>query len=218
MFRFKSFLCSICISLLCVGLFCSSAFSTTLVVEDEVLMGATDVVVNGVSYDVTFEDDSAANLYIVDGEYTFPFTTEDEALAASQALLDQVFLDGDNGLFDTDPELTNGIQYSGWANVYTPYDIDIDGVLGIYFAIATNYAIPYRDAQGNPVDDTTSTGHNIKTYDTSNLYGQVWAAWTLSDTSSSDQSTTPEPASMLLFGLGLLGFTGLKRKKYFDKA
>ncbi|NDY72595.1 hypothetical protein DO021_14505 [Desulfobacter hydrogenophilus] len=214
MFRFKLLLSSICISFLFVGLFCSSAFSTTLVIEDGNLLGATDVVVNGVSYDVTFEDESAADLYIVNGEYTFPFTTEDEALAASQALLDLVFLDGDNGRFDSDPELTNGITYSGYAYVYTPYDIDIDGVLGIYFAYALNYKDMHLDSHGNYSDDTTGINFNIKTYDTSTLYGQVWAVWS----PNAAPSPTPEPGTFLLLGAGLIGLAGLKRKMNFNKA
>ena len=120
MFKFNLLLSSICISL-CVGLLCSSAFSTTLVVEDGQLMGATDVLVDGDYYNVEFVDGRASDLFMVAGEYTFTFTTEDEATAAAQALLYQVFLDVSLGGFDTDPELTNGINTISYGRILTPY-------------------------------------------------------------------------------------------------
>ncbi len=104
MFKFKLLLSSICISLLCVGMACPSAFAATLLINgDGQLYGAEDVYVNGERYDVEFVDGAAVDLYREGGVWSFTFTTEAESLAASAALLEQVFIDDDQlGLFDSD--------------------------------------------------------------------------------------------------------------------
>ena len=70
------------------------------------LLGATDILVVGTLYDVTFVDGSWFDLFTGCDELAdFDFTDQVTAFLAAQALLDQVFIDVGSGLFDTDPEL-----------------------------------------------------------------------------------------------------------------
>ena len=206
MFKYKLLFRLICISLLFVGLYCSTVFSATLIVEDGQLMGATGVLVNDVSYDVEFLDGSADSLYSDGVDFTFTFTTETDALAASAALLDQVFIDdAQGGLFDSDPTLTNGGGYAGYIYVYTPYEIDETVSKWVNMTYAYN---------SNVEPDSTGSKYDVNTsLDTTDMSGQVYAVWSLSDTGS-----VPVPTTIALLGSGLLSLTGLRRRKYFNKA
>ena len=90
----KSILCAAALAV--VSQLASAA--TNLVVEGGELIGATGVNVNGFLYDVSFSDGSCISLF---GGCTSPsqfaFTDRTTALAASQALLDTVFLDSSRG-------------------------------------------------------------------------------------------------------------------------
>ena len=73
------------------------------------LFGASGVDVGGTLYDVEFLDGSCITLFNgCDDVSDFTFQTSLAASVASQALLDQVFLDGPLGNFDSSPNLTNG--------------------------------------------------------------------------------------------------------------
>ena len=124
MFRFKFFLGSISISLLFVALFYSSAFSTTLKIEDGQLMGATDVLVKSEFYHVDFVDGAAADIFYkpASSEYVFTFTTMETAKEAAEALLDQVFINTNEYDFDDIPSLTAGISDSSVGNILIPYE------------------------------------------------------------------------------------------------
>ena len=213
MFRFKLLLSSICILLLSVGFCCFSAFATTLLIDsDGLLYGAEDVWVNDVSYDVKFLDGSADDLYSDGVDFTFTFTTETDALAASAALLAQVFIDDEqDGLFDSDPTLTNGGGYTGFIYVYTPYEIDENVSSWMNIAYAFNSKVDHSEPDG------TGSRYDVNTsYDTNAMSGQVYAVWSLSSSSESDVSTAPEPSTILLLGSGLIGIAGLGRKKYIN--
>ena len=87
------------------------------------LMGATNVDVNGASYDVQFLDGSCISRFLNCNPDLFAFNNEADATAASQALLDSVFIDSTLGLFDTDPELTSGCLSTEVCAVLTPYGL-----------------------------------------------------------------------------------------------
>jgi len=73
------------------------------------LLGADNVEVNGLFYNVRFLDGTCIELFNgCDNADDFVFNTSDTAFAAANALLDLVFIDGVDGNFDTNPELTNG--------------------------------------------------------------------------------------------------------------
>jgi hypothetical protein len=75
------------------------------------LMGASGVLVDGNLYGVQFLDGTCIDLFNgCDDVSDFTFQTEASATLASQALLDQVFLDGVDGAVDSLPSLTNGCE------------------------------------------------------------------------------------------------------------
>jgi len=96
-----------CVAILALA---STANGATLTVTGGgLLAGATGVNVGGTLYDVEFVDGSCIALFDgCDAITDFEFTTESAAVAASQALLDQVFLNVPQGTFDDTPFLTVG--------------------------------------------------------------------------------------------------------------
>ena len=73
------------------------------------LLGATGVLIDGLSYDVQFIPSSCDLIWSGCDPDKFLFKTLESATTASQALLDQVFLDlGPNLLFDSVPGTLNG--------------------------------------------------------------------------------------------------------------
>lgn len=85
------------------------ANAAVLNVLDGILLGASGVNVGGTLYDVEFLDGSCASLF--DGcnsNADFDFVGLVAGTLASQALLDQVLVDGPLGDFDSSPELVAG--------------------------------------------------------------------------------------------------------------
>ena len=202
MFKFKLFLSSICISLLCVGFLCSPAFSTTLIVNGSgELTGAEDVVVNGTTYNVSFIDE---NPYTYQGSGdVITFSSLTDAMAGSQALLDYVFIDD----YDTDPTLTFGIENYRVGRILTFYNYD-ENSEWFYWAEATNWF--------NTVTDTTTDlgyGNRVLLENIDTGEARVWALWTAANT-----SPAPEPTTILMLGTGLLSLAGLSRKRHFNEA
>jgi len=172
-----------------------SASAATLNVSGGQLLGASGVIVDGSSYNVEFLDGTCIALYSgCDSIGDFTFQTETAALLASQALLDQVFLD-DTGLFDTDPELTNGCESVGLCRAFVPYGIEAgDSVL-------TSFTYNYW-ADGGRVDKVGLVSV-VDAEDLSASTASVYAVWT----------PVPEPGTAALMGLGLLGLSVRKRRE-----
>lgn len=149
------------------------------------LTGATDIDVDGTFYDVAFVDGSCNALF--NGCTDFSFTTSTEALAASQSLLDQVFI----GIYDEYPAATFGIENESFGNIVTLY-----GSPGLV-AVGVN--------TDGPIDSVSlHVLHNADFDSTFNPYG-VYAVWSATE--------VPVPAAAWLFGSALLGLAGIKRKK-----
>ena len=101
-------------------LMASGAQAVTLNVVGGQLMGASGVDVGGTLYNVEFLDGTCIDLYSGCDENTdFTIDSEASALLASQALLDQVFLDVSEGSFDSLPGLEH-IGFSSRAIVKLP--------------------------------------------------------------------------------------------------
>jgi hypothetical protein len=179
------------------------AASSTLIVNGSgQLTGATGVFVNGTSYDVEFVDDRCTVIFSgCDSTSDFDFQNPTDAFAATQALLDQVFI----GQFDTDYSLTLGcpgvIGITISCEVLVPFQPPFL-VFQAFAAAAfnTNDAVDGTDlVEFEPVDDLSDGGDDRF---------RVFARFMPSAIS------VPEPSSwaMMLLGLGMTG-TWLRRRR-----
>lgn len=185
--------------------FALNVFSATLDIQGGILFGASDVDVNGVLYDVSFQDGTAIDLYGgADANSDFPFNNasnpSDTTLAymAAQALLDQVF----TGDFDTSPSLINGIGAPGGGEFYIPAYLQAGNQIGIISA--RNYSNENSDVvRATYYDITTDTSMpGVET----RFDGITYAVWSLAE-------PVPAPSAIILLGFGLLGLAGVSRSR-----
>lgn len=117
------------ITAFCLGFFALSiAHAATLEVVGGQLIGASGVEVDGAYYHVEFTDGTCIALFNGCDELSdFTFQSPTTASAAGQALLDQVFVDGPFGLFDSNPALVAGCEETS-CSTYIPY-LSIEGVV-----------------------------------------------------------------------------------------
>ena len=96
-----------------------SVNAATLITDMGQLIGATDVVINSIDYDVEFIDGTCVGLFSgCDADSDFLFQTTNETRQASTALNNLVFL----GVYDENPALTRGCEDPLRCNIFTPYD------------------------------------------------------------------------------------------------
>ena len=114
------------------------AHSATLNTAGGQLIGASGVNVGGSFYDVEFVDGTCAASFNDCNQLSdFDFATQTDATLASQALLDQVFLNTPLGSFDDDPELTAGCLFVQNCLIGTPYGFTQEA--NVLFFLAINY-------------------------------------------------------------------------------
>ena len=178
--------------------------STPVVNSSGQLTGATGVNVNGSFYDVTFAEGSCNSLFGGCDPGLFTFHDQTSALAAAQALLDQVFLDVPAGNFGSNPTLTFGCLSPIECESLIPFHIDSPTLF-----IAAG---PFNFI--SDVFDFTHGGYVLsKALDTVDYDNFTFALFT------PVVPGVPEPATwlMMLFGFGAIGTT-LRRRKRSAKA
>jgi hypothetical protein len=172
----------------------ASAEAAILVVNGSgQLTGATGVTVNGTLYDVQLTTGTCATDFNgCDDQSDFTFSTQSDATAAAQALLDQVFINGADGNFDSNPILTAGCQGGNF----------ICDAIVFYSPTALMLAVNGNDQAGDGV-----SGPFLGVPNTGGTEFDVLARFT-------PAAAVPEPSTwaMMLLGFGAVGFT-LRRSR-----
>ncbi len=166
------------------------------------LTGATGVDVGGTLYNMECVDGTCAQVFGTCAVSSFAFSNQANALAASQALLDQVLLDVAAGQFDSNPTLTVGCNDAFLCSTLTPYDI----FSGTQF-VARSAANFSPAAFPNFQDNALTTVSGSFGFDLSNEASAVWARW------SSVPQAVSEPATSAILGMGLLLLISARRRR-----
>ena len=154
-------------------------------IEDGLLSGAGGALVNGTLYDVTLQDGSCNSLQAGCAEFTFD--TLFDAVAAAQALMDQVFV----GVYDTVPELTRGCSSTRQCLITT--------IFGTGLTLADN-AVTFWNRPAD-ADDRTTVGFIGSAFDTTPNIDVTIAVW-----SAAVPGRVPEPSTL---GLAIVGLGAL---------
>jgi hypothetical protein len=152
------------------------------------LTGATEVSVNGVLYNVQFVDGTCIELFTgCDQPGDFTFTTQADALAATAALFAQVFVDGADGEFDANPELTSGCTSLSQCWAMTPFANPASGSVIAGVALNSNGfdPAPFPAVMSADFDSVIPFA---------NLDTRVFVQWT----------PVPEPATLVCVAMGVL--------------
>lgn len=165
-----------------------------------ILTGASGVDVAGTLYDLQFIDSSCAAIWSgCDSVSDLDFQTQTDALAAAQALLDQVV--GNGNPYDMQPELISGCQGTGFAGctIWIPYNVVLMN--------QTDFVITTAAAIDNPgLFNSLGGGGGLNTSDLGGLPIATFARFT-------PAAPVPEPTSLLLLATGALGVVATEARR-----
>jgi len=176
-----------------------AAGAAVLQVSGGELTGASGVSVNGTLYNVEFVEGTCVSLFSGCDELSdFTFTTLPEADAASQALLNQVLIDGPDGDFDSQPTLTFGCEPG-----QVPYCAPLTPFV---LMVSTGPLVGSSEIFNQPSvsGDTITFGFLPIDFDTTSSPFLVYVRWTA--------TSVPEPTTVGLLAIGLAG-VGFSRRK-----
>jgi hypothetical protein len=179
------------------------------IVEAGVLRGAHDVLVGADLYNVEFVTGTCGSLFSgCDDPADFAFADYTAASLASQALLDQVFLDLDGFFFDSMPSMTAGCERDGRGqaakcNVQTGYTRDLGDSRSLRMVNLENTGPSHIDFDGmtGPLFGQVISAST----DTAPIPNATWARWTRAATS------VPEPGTATLFAFACLALLAARR-------
>lgn len=194
--------------LLGLCMMCGSAHAAPVlqVNANGILTGAKGVDVGGQLYDVEFLDGTCVSLFSgCDSVQDFDFTSDATATLASQALIDQVLLDGPQGSFNAVPSLTRGCILSNDAPqcyVFTP-------TWSGYNAQANNIIVTATAAYNVPGGGfiLPSDLFLVPSKDLTDEPSQTWALWAVA------VQSVVEPSALACLGVGLLGLVLARRSR-----
>lgn len=193
------------IAIVALSLFAVSvpvAAAPTLNISGGKLIGASGVDVGGTLYDVEFVDGSCVSLFSgCDSNSDFQFTSYSAGLAASQALLDSVFVRVAAGDFDAFPSLTRGCSYAVQCIVRTPTNLNPFNSAFVEGAVALNWWGTLTDPAPSGLE--VSINEDTGAFDTFGMH--AWARWTRA-------APVPVPGTLALLGLGLATLAGSRRR------
>jgi len=183
------------------------------------LTGATGVQIGDTLYTVAFQDGTCVGVYGSCDAAHFDFTTQASADAAAAALLDQVFVDGAAGAFDTNAGLTFGCIGSNYCIAIVPYRIGTGVDAGTSFGSAAINGSTGSVYENDPLGSTNGyINFNGVPINTTANTGMVWANFTATG-AAPIVAPVPEPATwaMMLLGFGGIGMA-MRRSRRNNRA
>ena len=179
-------------------------------IDSGILRGAQGVLVGSHYYDVEFVDGVCGDLFNgCDEAADFAFQDRNSAQLASQALLDQVFVDVGGNLFDSLPSLTAGCELDtrglgAKCHVQTPFTwVPVDDLAFRYVNLENtgpdhiDFDSPATSIGGSPLSSLM---------DTRGITNVTWARWTASP------AAVPEPETAGLLALAVFSVLLARRR------
>lgn len=176
---------------LCAKSFSALAAPVLFVNDEGILTGAKNVQVGNDLYSVAFASGACVSVFsgCLPFSDDFIFRSRSAATTASQALLDQVFVDGPDGRFDNFPGRIIGCPFE-WCSVITP--ISAQWIQDAEPWLCVNFGAAHRHGSWELAE--SSSGSCFNGYgDISASQTAVWAKWSGPKTPLPDSEPVSEP-------------------------